>query len=297
MDNFTTPTPISRVTRRSPKHRPDRGRPAAPSPNTELEYQAHLREASDTTERRTRVAFADIAHHLSSYLIHRRQLPNMYFRQAAEEQRIPPEIYNRWNAPDWPNRFRNRTSDPHLTFIVSILLQVFHEIMTFPQEETYWDSMTLFRAQVNDLKADGIAHNRIAHVLSISNQTLQQLLNEDPNIKRRPRHCPWQLRATLTRRHKDFKLRITQSESDILNVEIDAERKADARLAIDPLTHRTYIAATSDPCTKCHQPPIGHNFHFNPDRTIERTCIYCGNNDFLDPQLAAQRRAVDPNQE
>lgn len=254
-----------------------------------LDHQRRLRAAGDIASNLTKIGFYDIAQHLSTYLIIKRRLPNMYFRQAAEEQSIPPDVYNRWNAAEWPQKFKSRAADPNLLAIVAVLLQVFQEIIAFPEQEDYWTAMQIFRDQVKHLKSSNIAHNRIAHTLTISNQTLHQLLNEDPNIKRRPRHCPWQLRATLDKRSDSLRQKYTRSESDVLDADIESERKQAELLPPDPSLFRTYIASSSAPCTQCGGEPIPRTVQIGPDGTIERHCIYCAHTDFLDPSLALNR--------
>ena len=156
---------------------------------------AELTAAQNSAQTFNRFTISSTYRNLSRILIIDRELPPVYFRNAAEANGIDKSIFRKWKPHRWPTQ--SIKSEERLNDVTQTLLKVWLDIWPYP-EETYWDAHTRMVEKIHWIHEEhDISYNQIANYLLMPHSVLTELLTKTRENPRQPKHCPWTIMESL----------------------------------------------------------------------------------------------------
>ena len=218
---------------------------------------------------------------LSRLLIQQKELPPVYFRNAAEDSGIDKDIFRKWNPNRWPNQAIK--SPERLQEITQTLIRVWLYVWPYPAAETYWQAQERLVQLTESLVRDhGISLNQIANYLLMQHSTLTDILAKTRNGRLQPKHCPWNLIDRLSVPPEEITKASSAPRKSLFTMHTTGNRDyrqeiADRRKVIETL--KSQLIADGDDCPKCGAPwnnirYIGRHEEFHTLK--EHSCIPCG---------------------
>ena len=130
---------------------------------------------------------------LGKNLIHDRQLPNFYFRQALVEEGVEPAKAARLDPSRWvsPNGRVNVNDYQMQLLALTALLRVSRYLIEEPAGETYLQALRRLKEEMTVLLERGLSRAEISKRLALNPKTVSCVLRSQHTG--RTRVCPWEV--------------------------------------------------------------------------------------------------------
>ena len=229
--------------------------------------------------------------HLGRVLIHERQLPNFYFRQALIEEGVDPIRAARWDPSRWvsPNGKVNITDYDYQLLALTAFLKISRYLTQEPRNETYNQAISRLKRAFQDLLDRDFSRAEMAKRLNLNPKTVGYILR-DRNTTR-TRICPWEIihkiEATdwtppLRHHRRSKRFADPPTPHSITDNEVSHSRAKDRAAQKQAIQLRRGQIAPEQPCWKCgsshnHLTPAGP-----PDNDLqELACRICGSSNYI----------------
>ena len=235
---------------------------------------------------------------LGKYLLHERELPNFYFRQALIEEGIDNIRAARWDPSKWvsPNGKVNIADYNYRLLILTTFIKVNRYIANEPTGETYGQAMRRLKQRVQQIIETKISRAEIAKRLDINPKTVNFILRGE--TKTRTRVCPWELHRKIEntdwtpipraynrgRKHKE-----PPTPHSLTDTEVSHARAKD-RAAKQISKYRRQYLKIGGTCWKCEASFTHLRAEGLPENRVqELVCRMCGSSSFIRTSSASNR--------
>ena len=217
---------------------------------------------------------------LSRLLIIEKELPPVYFRNAAEAAGIDKSIFRKWKPHRWPTQ--SIKSQDRLNDVTQTLIRVWLDVWPYA-EETYWEAHARLVERIHWIHEEyDISYNQIANYLLLPHSVLTDLLTKTKENPRQPKHCPWSMLEALDVAPDKIKEAHPKPRKSAYTLQHSQTRDyhhniATRQVVIDALKKQTILEG--DDCPKCGAPWGSVTFisrHHEFKTLKEYSCIPCG---------------------